>query len=78
MGTMDVVSLLVLILSLGNLFYYMYQSRRLKLNTATVYEQIERLVLANNIDRAIRLCNSIPEALATRMMKMLLLLASNF
>ena len=49
---------------------------RTKIQIATFYEMIEKLVLANNIDRAIKLCNSVPDALAAKTMKRLLLLAN--
>src|SRR5688572_24828231 len=42
---------------------------RYNMNATAFMAQIQKLVLANNIDRAIKLCNTVPNAILPRVMK---------
>lgn len=48
------------------LFYVMF---RANLNSAAFFAQIQKLILANNVDRAIKLCHAEPNAALSRALK---------
>ncbi len=73
---MNIIAALILLLHMTLCIAMVMGYRKIKIHTARFYGQIEKLVMANNIDRAIKLCNAVPEAWATQTMKQLLLLAN--
>lgn len=50
---------------------------RMKINVEAFESQIEKLLMANNIDRAIKLCNAVPDSLVARAVKTMLVRANH-
>ena len=54
---------------------FAFQMTRYRVNSNEFFAQVKKLVMAGNIDRAIKLCNSVPSAVLPRVVKQGLLAA---
>lgn len=72
---MTAIAILLLLASLYVVINQTQTMFRVTIDPETFSEQLEKLIKANNIDRAIKLCNSVPNAFAAIWMKRLLVLA---
>ena len=66
MAPIAAISFLVLAIAVERIIFVFF---RYNINGAAFFAQIQKLVMANNIDRAIKLCNAAPHAALPRIIK---------
>lgn len=69
---MEIFATILAIISLLIFGVVWWHMRQVMINTRACMDQIRKLILANNIDRAIKLCNAAPDAPLPKAIKLML------